>query len=164
MLPTMVANTLGYLTIFFEEEAFEAALGVNLTIVLVIVTMLVEIGKEYAKTTSYIMVQLWMIVSVMMPFLEVVLQTYAFHLRKSSKKVNDEIPKKTGMKHWISDEGLAKQKDSVLNIEEVRNRKLRVITWILKKGILVGYLSFVAIFFITGMVSKEAALDEKTNE
>ena len=39
MLPTMVANTLGYLTIFFEEEAFEAALGVNLTIVLVIVTM-----------------------------------------------------------------------------------------------------------------------------
>jgi len=39
----------------------------------------------------------------------------------------------------------------VLSIEEVRNRKLRVITWILKKGILVGYLSFVAIFFITGI-------------
>ena len=41
MLPTMVANTLGYLTIYFEEDAFEAALGVNLTIVLVIVTMYV---------------------------------------------------------------------------------------------------------------------------
>ena len=39
VLPTVVANTLGYLTVFFEEEAFEAALGVNLTIVLVIVTM-----------------------------------------------------------------------------------------------------------------------------
>ncbi len=39
MLPTVVANTLGYLTVFFEEEAFEAALGVNLTIVLVITTM-----------------------------------------------------------------------------------------------------------------------------
>lgn len=39
MLPTMVANAIGYLTIFFEEDAFEAALGVNLTIVLVIVTM-----------------------------------------------------------------------------------------------------------------------------
>ena len=40
---------------------------------------------------------------------------------------------------------------SVLNVEEVRNRKLRIITWILKKGILVGYLSFIAIFFITGI-------------
>ena len=39
----------------------------------------------------------------------------------------------------------------MLNVEEVRNRKLRIITWILKKGILVGYLSFIAIFFITGI-------------
>ena len=38
-----------------------------------------------------------------MPFLEVVLQTYAFHLRKSSKKVNDKTPKKVGNSSWVVD-------------------------------------------------------------
>lgn len=39
MLPTVAANLIGYTTNFFVEVAFEAALGVNLTIMLVITTM-----------------------------------------------------------------------------------------------------------------------------
>ena len=43
MLPTVAANVIGYVTNFFMEEVFEAALGVNLTIMLVITTMYVFI-------------------------------------------------------------------------------------------------------------------------
>ena len=43
MLPTVAANVIGYVTNFFMEEVFEAALGVNLTIMLVITTMYVYI-------------------------------------------------------------------------------------------------------------------------
>ena len=39
MLPTVAANLIGYATNFFVDYAFEAALGVNLTIMLVITTM-----------------------------------------------------------------------------------------------------------------------------
>lgn len=39
MLPTVSANIIGYVTVFFVDEAFEAAIGVNLTIMLVIITM-----------------------------------------------------------------------------------------------------------------------------
>ena len=38
-LPTVTANIMGYVTTFFDEEAFEAAIGVNLTIMLVLTTM-----------------------------------------------------------------------------------------------------------------------------
>ncbi|XP_023328386.1 uncharacterized protein LOC111701363 [Eurytemora carolleeae] len=152
MLPTMVANAIGYLTIFFEEDAFEAALGVNLTIVLVIVTMLVEIGKEYSNTTSYIMIQLWMIVSVMMPFLEVLLQTYAFCLRKAirQKLKTNEIR----VKPCVNDEnaGQAGELSESISGEEVLNRrKIGIISWILKKGILLGYLSFITAYFSIGI-------------
>ena len=39
MLPTVAANLIGYTTNFFVDFVFEAALGVNLTIMLVITTM-----------------------------------------------------------------------------------------------------------------------------
>ena len=39
MLPTIAGNILGYSTIFFGDKSFEAAIGVNLTIMLVITTM-----------------------------------------------------------------------------------------------------------------------------
>ena len=39
MSPTVAANLIGYTTNFIMEDVYEAALGVNLTIMLVITTM-----------------------------------------------------------------------------------------------------------------------------
>ena len=38
-LPTMIAFLMGYLTNYFEENHFDAAIGVNLTILLVLTTI-----------------------------------------------------------------------------------------------------------------------------
>jgi hypothetical protein len=38
-LPTIVANLIGHLTNYFGNEKFDAAIGVNLTLLLVITTM-----------------------------------------------------------------------------------------------------------------------------
>ena len=39
VLPTTTANILGYFSNFFGKEHFDVAIGVNLTIMLVIITM-----------------------------------------------------------------------------------------------------------------------------
>ena len=38
-IPVVLANTLGFATTFFSDKEFETAIGVNLTIMLVITTM-----------------------------------------------------------------------------------------------------------------------------
>jgi hypothetical protein len=38
-LPTLIANIIGYMTNIFSDASFEAAIGVNLTLLLVITTM-----------------------------------------------------------------------------------------------------------------------------
>ena len=49
MLPTIAANVIGYATNFFVEEAFDVAIGVNLTIMLVITTMYVYAERKMAR-------------------------------------------------------------------------------------------------------------------
>ena len=39
-VPTVIANMIGHATNFFAEDLFDAAIGVNLTILLVLTTML----------------------------------------------------------------------------------------------------------------------------
>ena len=38
-IPTIIANIIGHATNFFEDQLFDAAIGVNLTILLVLTTM-----------------------------------------------------------------------------------------------------------------------------
>ena len=38
-IPTIIANMIGFATNFFEGDLFDAAIGVNLTILLVLTTM-----------------------------------------------------------------------------------------------------------------------------
>ena len=39
VLPSIIANIIGHMTIYFHHDYFEAAIGVNLTILLVLTTM-----------------------------------------------------------------------------------------------------------------------------
>ena len=38
-VPTFIANVIGFATSYFKDEYFDAAIGVNLTILLVLTTM-----------------------------------------------------------------------------------------------------------------------------
>ena len=42
-LPSVLANTVGHFTNYFGDDNFDAAVGVNLTILLVLTTMYVNI-------------------------------------------------------------------------------------------------------------------------
>ena len=52
-LPTITANLMGHCTNHFGSEHFELAIGVNLTIMLVLTTMLIDTASAFEKSTGY---------------------------------------------------------------------------------------------------------------
>ena len=85
ILTTYLPTTLLFLIVFattkFKSFFFEAALTVNLTVMLVVTTLFIAV-MERLPSTSYIrMVDVWLIFGQLLPFAEVVLLTYMEYLR-----------------------------------------------------------------------------------
>ena len=56
---------------FFKPAFFEAALGVNLTTMLVMTTIIINV-RQILPTTSYLkMFDIWLIICQLIPFIEV---------------------------------------------------------------------------------------------
>ena len=79
-IPTFLLNVIGHSTNFFKSFFFEAVVTVNLTVLLVLVTMFISVSNSL-PTTSYVkMVDLWLIFTLLLPFVEVLIHTYkVFH-------------------------------------------------------------------------------------
>ena len=59
---------------FFKPAFFEAALGVNLTTMLVLTTIIINV-RQILPTTSYLkMFDIWLIICQLIPFIEVCIE------------------------------------------------------------------------------------------
>ena len=74
-LPTILLLLISYITIFFDKELFGDATQVNLTIMLVMTTIFTSKIEELPPTSDMKMIDIWLIFSLIVPFLEVVLRT-----------------------------------------------------------------------------------------
>ena len=74
-LPTILLLLISYITIFFDKELFGEATQVNLTIMLVMTTIFTSKIEELPPTSDMKMIDIWLIFSLIVPFLEVVLRT-----------------------------------------------------------------------------------------
>ena len=84
-IPTFLLNVIGHSTNFFKSFFFEAVVTVNLTVLLVLVTMFISVSNSL-PTTSYVkMVDLWLIFTLLLPFTEVLIHTYKVFLQKIFK-------------------------------------------------------------------------------
>ena len=74
-LPSILLMTITFATTFFKPFFFEAALSVNLTTMLMMTT--ISIGKmQTLPTTAYVrMIDIWLVFSQLVPFVEVILLT-----------------------------------------------------------------------------------------
>ena len=65
---------------FFKPAFFEAALGVNLTTMLVMTTIIINV-RQILPTTSYLkMFDIWLIICQLIPFIEVGFDILTFSL------------------------------------------------------------------------------------
>jgi len=86
--PTILLNVIGHSTNFFKSFFFEAVVTVNLTVLLVLVTMFISVSNSLPKTSYVKMVDIWLIFNLVLPFVEVLIHTYKDYLRDDEREIN----------------------------------------------------------------------------
>ena len=75
-LPTILILTIVYATNFFKDFFFEAVVTVNLTALLVLTTLFISVSQSLPPTAYVKMIDIWLIFTQMIPFMEVLLHTW----------------------------------------------------------------------------------------
>ena len=75
-LPTVLLLLISYCTTFFKQFFFEAALTVNVTVMLVLTTLFISVMEKLPPTSYVRMVDIWLIFGIVIPFLEVAILTF----------------------------------------------------------------------------------------
>ena len=88
-LPSILLILITYATTFFKPYFFEAALTVNLTIMLVMTTIFISVMEKLPPTAYVKMVDIWLIFGQLIPFMEVCLLTIMESCRSGIVKIND---------------------------------------------------------------------------
>ena len=73
--PSLLLIAITFATTFFKPFFFEAALSVNLTTMLVMTTIFISKMESLPPTADIRMIDVWLILAQLLPFIEVVLLT-----------------------------------------------------------------------------------------
>ena len=87
-LPTILICLVCFSTNYFKEFYFEATVTVNLTAMLVLTTLFISVSTSLPQTSYLKMIDIWLIFNLLVPFSEVLLQTY-IELFRDDNKDND---------------------------------------------------------------------------
>ena len=92
-LPTILLMVATFITTFFKPEFFEAALGVNLTTMLMMTTIFMTSLSELTDTAYPKWIDFWLIFCQIIPLAEVVLLT----LKEAYREEEDRLEKEEEM-------------------------------------------------------------------
>ena len=80
-VPTVLLNMISYSTNYFKAFFFEAIVTVNLTAMLVLTTLFINVSNSLPPTSYLKMIDVYLIFSLLIPFVEVLLHTLMDSLR-----------------------------------------------------------------------------------
>ena len=83
--PTILLMAITYATTFFKPIFFEASLTVNLTTMLVMTTIFISKMESLPPTSDIKMIDIWLILCQLVPFVEVVILTAIEYHRESEE-------------------------------------------------------------------------------
>ena len=100
-VPTILLNIIGYSTNYFKDFFFEAVVTINLTCMLVLVTLFISVSDSLPKTSYIKMIDFWLIFNLILPFIEVLLHTYIEYLNQDdiTKMGKESAEEKVNKKH-----------------------------------------------------------------
>ena len=87
--PSLLLMMITYATTFFKPFFFEAALSVNLTTMLVMTTIFISKMEGLPPTSATKMIDYWLILCQLVPFVQVVLLTTMEYLREEKEESKD---------------------------------------------------------------------------
>ena len=86
-LPTLFILAIVYATTFFKPFFFEAVVMVNLTAFLVLTTLFISVSESLPPTAYVKMIDVWLIFSQLIPFVEVLLHTLIETMRDADERL-----------------------------------------------------------------------------
>ena len=89
--PSLLLMMITYATTFFKPFFFEAALSVNLTTMLVMTTIFMSKMESLPPTSDIKMIDIWLILCQIYPFVEVVLLTAMEYQREEENGQKSEV-------------------------------------------------------------------------
>merc|ERR1711873_282 len=101
-LPSVLLMMITYATTFFKPFFFEAALSVNLTTMLVMTTIFISKMESLPPTSDIKMIDIWLILCQIYPFVEVVLLTAMEYRRSEGKEKREKRKSKVEIVKSIS--------------------------------------------------------------
>ena len=107
--PSFLLLAITFSTTFFKPFFFEAALGVNLTTMLVMTTIFISKMESLPPTSDIKMIDLWLVFCQMIPFAEVVLLTAMEYQRTVEETHSLEEPLKAEVISILGDEANEKE-------------------------------------------------------
>ena len=81
--PSLLLIAITFATTFFKPYFFEAALSVNLTTMLVMTTIFISKMESLPPASDIRMIDVWLILAQLLPFIEVVLLTAMEYFRET---------------------------------------------------------------------------------
>ena len=90
ILPTLFLNIIGHMANYFKEFFFEGIISLNVTVMLVLTTMFINVSNNLPKTAYLKMIDTWLLFNLFKPFVDIIMQTYIETLRseESGREVN----------------------------------------------------------------------------
>ena len=80
-MPTILLNIIGHSTNYIQTSYFEAIVTVNLTAMLVLTTLFINVSNSLPPTSYLKMIDVYLIFSLLIPFVEVLLHTLMDSMR-----------------------------------------------------------------------------------
>ena len=84
--PSLLLTAITFATTFFKPFFFEAALSVNLTTMLVMTTIFISKMEGLPPTSDIRMIDIWLVLCQMVPFVEVALLTAMEYQREETEE------------------------------------------------------------------------------
>ena len=86
MLPTILLNLIGHMANYFKAFFFEAIISLNVTVMLVLTTMFINVSNNLPKTAYIKMIDFWLLFNLFKPFIDIIMQTYIESLRTDDEE------------------------------------------------------------------------------
>ena len=115
--PSILLMLITFATTIFKDEYFEASLSVNLTTMLVMTTIFISKMEGLPPTSDIKMIDMWLVMAQLVPFIEVIIATFSELYRKESKEEEQEEDDGMNMSMILADLYVAKM-DSKMDIPE----------------------------------------------
>ena len=94
-VPTLLLNIIGHTSNFFKKFFFEGKMSLNVTVLLVLTTMFGSISSKLPETAYVKMIDIWMLFSLLKPFVDILIQTYTESLASEEEEPEMQDNKKS---------------------------------------------------------------------